>query len=400
MKACVIATGSELLRGKINLNPSIIGRNLSTLGVTIKRIITIPDDKDTLEYEIKKSLDEHNLIIVLGGLGPTPDDITKDVLADIFHVGFTRDKKCLAKLKDRLKTLGMTEKFNKYSVFCEVPEGFETWDNPLGLAPALVKEVNEETTLIALPGPPDEVTSILRRHLVPYLQKKLGKYKRLKVLHIFGITEPDLIKRFQEVGLSLTGVSIIPDYEGIHLYLADKDDEFISKAEEVLGDDLYGKDAETLELKIGKLLRAKGWKLSTAESLTGGLVGHLITSVFGSSTYYEGGVVSYSDSAKVQLLGVRRETLLQYGAVSQEVALQMAEGVRFKFSTETAISTTGIAGPTGGTPLKPVGLVYIGIVTPERKHVHKHIFTGDRHSVKSKSAFSALDYLRRTLETE
>ena len=399
MNACIIATGSELLRGKVNLNPSIIGNDLASLGIEIKRIVTIPDEVDALEYEIKRSLDEYNLVIVVGGLGPTPDDITKDVLAKTFNVGFTSDQNCLNKLKSRLKTTGKEEKFSQYSVFCDVPEGFDTWDNPIGLAPALMKEVNENTTLVALPGPPNEVTAILRRHLIPYLQKKLGEHKRLTVLHTFGITEPELMKRFQDAGLSLSGISIIPDYEGIHLYISDKDEEFLIKVEEVLGTDLYGKNAETLELKIGKLLRSKGWKLSTAESLTGGLIGHLITRVFGSSAYYVGGVVTYSDTAKIHILGVSRQSLLEHGAVSEPVALEMVEGVRFKFSTETAVSTTGIAGPTGGTPKKPVGLVYIGVTVPGFKKVYKRIFTGKRNDIKFKSAFSALDYLRRALET-
>jgi len=399
MKACIIATGSELLRGKINLNPSIIGRDLSALGIAVKRIVTIPDEKDALEYEVKKSLDEFNIVIVIGGLGPTPDDITKGVLAKIFNVGLTKDQNCLRKLRERLKTQNREEKYAQYAVFCDIPEGFETWDNPVGLAPALMREVNETTTLIALPGPPNEVTAILRRHLIPYLQEKMREHKKLTILHAYGITEPELIERFKNAELSLSGISIIPDYEGIHLYISDKDEAFLSRIEAVLGPDLYGKDAETLDLKIGKLLRARGWKLSTAESLTGGLVGHLITRVFGSSAYYEGGVVSYSDSAKIQILGVSRRTLLEYGAVSELVALQMAEGVKFKFSTETAISTTGIAGPTGGTPKKPVGLVYIGIIVPGFKKVYRRIYTGQRNDIKFKSAFSALDYLRRALET-
>ena len=398
MNVCIIATGSELLRGKINLNPSIIGRELIALGITVKRVVTIPDEIEILETEIKKSLDDFNLIIVIGGLGPTPDDITKDVLARIFKVGLTRDQTCLKKLQNRLQTAGREDRFTRFAVFCDVPEGFETWDNPIGLAPALAKEVDDTTTLIALPGPPHEVRAILRRHLIPYLQKKIGAKRQLTVLHVFGITEPDLIERFQQANLSLNGISIIPDYEGIHLYIPNKDTEFLSRVEEVLGPDLYGKDAETLELKIGKILRARGWKLSTAESLTGGLVGHLITRVFGSSAYYEGGIVSYSDTAKMHMLGVSRENLLEYGAVSEQVALEMAEGVRFKFSTETALSTTGIAGPTGGTPKKPVGLVYIGVVVPGFKKVYRRIFSGERNDIKFKSAFTALDYLRRALE--
>ncbi len=397
MKAYLIATGSELLRGKVNLDPSLVSRELVLHGIDPIRVVTLPDDVQTLKDELDRAFQSADLVFTFGGLGPTHDDLTKQVLADYFGAPIRFDEAYFEWIKPRLLRSGRTD-LEKYRGFAELPEGFHLLMNPRGLAPGLLREVSDGKFLVALPGPPQEVLGILRGELQSYLHQWGQGGRSWTVLHVFGLTEPEVSHLLQSQDASfLEGVSMIPDVDGIHLYVPKEPADRLQRIREVLGHHLYGEGHETLEYVIGRLLRERQWTVATAESLTGGLVGHLITQVHGSSDYYQGGVVTYSDFAKRQQLGVRNQDLLQYGAVSEPVAQQMAEGVRRKFETDVGLSTTGIAGPTGGTPLKPVGLVYLGLSIQGKTQVFRRVFSGTREDVKYRAAYTLLDLLRRSL---
>ncbi len=398
MRAYLISTGTELLRGKVNQDPSLVCRALIARGIEPIREVTLPDDVEALKVELDRGFQMADLVFTFGGLGPTHDDQTKRALAEYFGGQIRFHAPYFNSLLPRLKKTGRTH-LESYRAFAELPEGFEILSNPRGLAPALIRKTDVGKFLIALPGPPQEVLAILHGPLTPYLEQWGTDKHRTVALHLFGLTEPELMAMLEDtIGSdALSDLSIIPDVDGIHLYVPIEPEERIQKIRTMLGPHLYGEGPETLEYVIGRLLRTRNWTVATAESLTGGLVGHLITQVHGSSDYYQGGMVTYSDFAKRQQLGVRHQDLLRYGAVSEPVAAQMADGVRQKFGTDVGLSTTGIAGPTGGTPLKPVGLVYLGLSIQGKTRVFRRVFSGSREDIKFHAAYTLLDLLRRAL---
>ncbi len=393
MKAYVISTGTELLRGLVNEDVPLVTGFFFRYGVPTLKEVTLPDDAEALKEEIQTALDRANLVVVLGGLGPTADDLTRQALADLTGSPLRFQEAYFDQIRPRLERSGI-ENLEIFREFAVLPEGFEILYNPVGLAPGLLREMAPEKYLVALPGPPREVRAILPA-LHERLREVLGPRPRYRTLHIFGYTEPEIL---QALGPLLPpDHSIIANASGIHLTVPSEPPELIQQLREKLGPDVYGEDGESLAYVVGRLLRRLRWTLAAAESCTGGLVASTLTDLHGSSDYFVGSLVTYSNEAKVRILGVDNAVLLAEGAVSEPVAAQMAEGARRKLGTDVGISTTGIAGPTGGTPKKPVGLVYLGVSVRGRVQVYRHLFSGDRLRVKARSTFTLLDHLRRRL---
>ena len=287
-----------------------------------------------------------------------------------------------------------------------VPQGFEPIPNKAGIAPGLFYHADGKTILL-LPGPPREVKAVLQK-IEPKFKELFGQSLVVKkTIRTFGIPEVDIQDKLKDVIDELGHVSLLPSPIGVDVVLKAMGkeekkvrEEIEKKAETVkhiLGEDVYGEDDDTLEKVVGEILRRRRLRIGVAESCTGGLVSHLITNVPGSSDYFWGNVVAYDNKVKEEVLGVPSELIAHFGAVSEPVALMMAEGIRKLLHVEVGISTTGIAGPTGGTPRKPVGLVYMGISIMGRTKVFHKIFKADRLGVKEQSAYTLLDALRREL---
>ncbi len=395
MRAYVISTGSELLRGLVNEDVPLVTGFFYRYGVPTLREVTLPDDAAALREEIQQALSRAEIVVVLGGLGPTHDDLTRGVLAEVAGTPLRFHETYFQKIRPRLQRMGF-ENLEAFREFAVLPEGFEVLYNPVGLAPGLLREMEPGRFLVALPGPPKEVRAVLPV-LHERLKAVLGTHPRYRTLHVFGYTEPEILQVLREVVPEGTDFSVIAKASGIHLTVPVEPPELLQRLRERLGEDLYGEEGESLAYVVGRMLRRRGWTLAVAESCTGGLVASTITDIHGSSDFFVGSLVTYSNEAKVRILGVSQAVLLTEGAVSEPVAAQMAEGARRKLGADVGLSTTGIAGPTGGTPKKPVGLVYLGVSVRGKVEVHRHLFSGDRLRVKARSTFTLLDHLRRRL---
>ncbi len=396
MKAYLISTGTELLRGQINEDVPLVTGFLYRYGVPTVREVTLPDEAPLLKDEVQRALQEAELVVILGGLGPTPDDLTRPVLAEVAGTPLRFQEPYFRRIWPRLQRSGFEDP-ELFRDFAVLPEGFEILYNPVGLAPGLLREMQPGRYLVALPGPPREVRAVLPA-LHDRLKSVLGPRPRYRTLHLFGYTEPEVLQVLREIWPGdLKKISIIANASGVHLTVPLDPPEGLQRLRERLGEAVYGEDGESLAYVVGRQLRRLGWTLAVAESCTGGLVASTLTDLHGSSDFFVGSLVTYSNEAKVRILGVSQAVLLSEGAVSEPVAAQMAEGARRKLGADVGLATTGIAGPTGGTPKKPVGLVYLGVSLRGRVTVYRHLFSGDRLRVKARSTFTLLDHLRRRL---
>lgn len=406
IKAEIISTGTELLLGKtLNTSSFFITEQLTGLGIEVDYHTTIGDNKERLKEALVQALDRSQLIFLTGGLGPTVDDMTKELAAEVLQLRMVFKQE----LMDEIKRFYNSDKeippgSEKQAYF---PAGAVIIPNSEGTAPGAIIE-KENKTIIILPGPPSELEPMFEQHVLPVLRQKLGvecEQLHTKVLKVFGLGESELEKELQGLlGLKNPFITLIDQHTYIDLRLtvnARDKAEVGTQLEEVerkirkrLGNRIFAINNQTHSLVIGQLLRENKLTLSTAESCSGGLLGSAITDEAGSSDYYLGGVVSYSNSAKETLIGVKRESLLKFGAVSKTVAQEMAEGVRRTLGADLALATTGIAGPGGGSDEKPVGLVYIALASPRGTEVKKCIFNGSRKSIREMTVETALNMLR------
>ncbi len=407
MKAIVISVGDELLTGRtLNTNLKTIAEFLGRFGIEILRDCTVRDDQEEIVKSIKEALKDADVVIVTGGLGITVDDVTRAAIAKATGVKLIFDEKLYKDIEKKMIERGVkvTDVHKNYGY---VPEGFELIKNDFGLAPGYWGNLNGKI-LFVLPGPPHELRNIL--------ENAAEKFANLSPVNIlirtvktFGLKESDIVEILKDDIKFLTPIGfypIVPGMVDLKLTLKGENteklqDEMAKKIEllkERLGDAIYGYDSDTLQSVIGKMLREKGLTIATSESCTGGLVANLITDVPGSSDYFKGGVVSYWNEVKHDVLGVSEIILHHFGAVSEPVAVMMAEGVRNLLNTDVGLSTTGIAGPTGGTPEKPVGLVYMGVSVRGNTTVIKKIFKGDRLMVKKQAALTVLNLVRLKLK--
>lgn len=415
MRAVVLTIGDELLIGQVvNSNAAWIGEQLSALDVDVHRMITISDEESEIRRFVRESLRDAAIVICTGGLGPTHDDITAQAVAAEFDVDMQRRDDILEQLRDRFSARGRD--LPKSAVRqADVPEGFHAEPNTRGTAPALMKSWEDDGRkqfLALLPGVPHEMKEFMRSVVLPRIQGMIdaGVVRRKTILSA-GLVESELKDRLEGVedrlgdGLSL---AFLPNVTGVRMRItarADTDDEAdtrIGDLESWIGDRIgafiFGEGTDTLEGVVGRLLSEQGFSLAVAESCTGGLIGSRVTDIPGSSEYFRGGVVSYSNLAKWSVISVDRDTLETHGAVSRETAEQMARGVRLLMDADIGLATTGIMGPGGGTDDKPVGTLWMGLAV-EGETASEHVRLGtDRESNKKRAATAALNMLRRRLE--
>ena len=408
MKAELISIGTELLLGDIvNTNAQFLAKELATLGIDVYHQCVIGDNEERVLRAFKEAFDRCDIIITTGGLGPTQDDLTKELGAKYFNKKMILHEPSLEWIKKYLdiKDEEALEANKKQAYF---PEGATILPNEKGTAPgAIIPENNK--TLIILPGPPKEMKSMFNNHVVKYLSDMTGEVIKSKTLRIFGIGESLMAKKINDIIQNSTNPTVAPyakDYEvTLRVTAKEKNEEKCEalinpKCEEIksiLGEYIYGEGETSLDTVVAELLYKKKLSISTAESCTGGMVAATLISYPGISDVFKEGAVTYSNEAKMKRLGVKEETLNNFGAVSEETAREMAEGISREAKTDIGISTTGIAGPGGGTEEKPVGLVYIGVCIKGNVIVEKFNFTGDREAVRKKATMNALNILRKEL---
>ena len=408
----IISIGDELLIGQVvNTNASFMANRLNAAGVEVKNVVTVGDDAAAIRDAFGRAFRRADVICVTGGLGPTHDDITKAVASEFFESRLVRNKTALAGLKEYLKSRNL-ELTPSREGQAFVPEGCTVIPNRRGTAPGMLLERGGKYFII-MPGVPVEMKGMMDDFVVPFISSRnQGQVILHRTLLTTGLPESDLADRIGDVKEFLpkdgaTTLAFLPSALGVRLRISVRGKDLesakseVARVESILkergGDYMYGDEEGTMEEIVGHLLKERNITISVAESCTGGLIAHRITNVPGSSGWFERGVVTYSNESKTALLGVPREVIEAHGAVSRETAGAMARGIRAAAGTSIGISTTGIAGPTGATPMKPVGLVWIGYADEKAAEAYEYRFGGERHIVKERSAQAALDLVRRKL---
>lgn len=411
MKAYLISIGDELLIGQtINTNVAYIGSALSDINIEVIETSVVGDNMDSILQELSKASSMADLIIITGGLGPTHDDITRSAIVKYFNTELIQSKEVLEDITEFFSRRGrkVTE-LNATQAL--VPKIATPIRNKRGTAPGIWIE-KDNKIFVVMPGVPFEMKGMMEDFVIPKLSeitRNNGLVIKKLILQTTGIPESTLFERLGNLDELLQGAQIafLPSQYGVKLRITVKEKnetDAINKLNEIeqkirtkVGRYIYARGDETLEEVIGKILSDRGLTIAVAESCTGGEVCSRITNVSGSSKYFERGIVTYSNAAKVELLKVNEDTLAEVGAVSMEVAMQMAEGIRAVSGTDIGISTTGILGPTGATTNKPVGLVYIGYCDDKVCTAKKFLFGEDRILNKQRATQAALEMLRRKL---
>jgi nicotinamide-nucleotide amidase len=414
----LINTGSELMLGRVlNTHQQWLCRRLADLGCVVTRQVAVPDTGSDIQQAVREALARADLVIATGGLGPTSDDLTRDLVAQMLGTELREDAAVLAHISQFFESRKrpMPEHTKVQAL---VPEGAIVLPNPHGTAPGLAMEVQPNpfraggrpSWLIMLPGPPRELRPMFSDTVIPLLGRVLPPASGFvcRTLRTTGIGESVVqekiggpLQRWVEAGLDL-GYCARPGQVDVRLAARGGDAEKrVREAEavvrELLGLHIYGVDDEDLETVIVRLLTERKVTLALAESCTGGCIANRVTNMPGASAVLLAGLVTYSNAAKQKFLGVRAETLARHGAVSEPVAREMAEGARQQTQSDYALSVTGIAGPSGGTPDKPVGTVFIGLAGPSGTLVERQFNPYDRETFKQVTAQQALELLRRTI---
>ncbi|MBL7047507.1 MAG: competence/damage-inducible protein A [Candidatus Marinimicrobia bacterium] len=402
MKASIITIGNELLGGFIiDSNASWMSRKLLDIGIRTSLKITVGDDKEEILKGLNIASKSTDLIFCTGGLGPTIDDVTLETFCEFIDANLEIDESYLEELKERFERRGREMPGSNRNQAL-IPNKGEVVTNPIGSARGVKYNENNKQYYV-LPGVPAEMKEMMESFILPELKNNYKSDLKISTIRTTGIMESALHDKLSDLISDLKDVEIafIPGFMGVDVRLVSEDTKRIEhlsdKIYDQMGNYIYGEDWESLEEIIGKQLREYGFTIATAESCTGGLMSDRITNIAGSSDYYLGGVVTYSNEAKTTLLGVRNETLISVGAVSEETAIEMAQGVRKLFQTDIGVSITGIAGPSGDTPNKPIGLTYIGLDFSGDIDVQKYIFSTDRRFNKELAAQAALNLVRIAL---
>ncbi|OPX86696.1 MAG: putative competence-damage inducible protein [Pelotomaculum sp. PtaB.Bin104] len=410
MKAELIFSGSELLQGRVlNTHAQYLGRRLFQSDIEVGWHVTVGDNLAHLKQAVRQALERADLVLITGGLGPTTDDLTKDAVAEVLGLQMVLDEKSLADIKDLFAKRGMSmpESNTRQAIF---PVGATILPNKRGTAPgALIEKANKIIAL--LPGPPHEMSAMFEDTLLPMLLERLvsGTAIRHKVFKLSGISESavqDLLKDLDgQVNPGITYLAKPGEIQvrvAAHAASAEQAEKMVAelseKVQSQLEEHIYGYDGEAVEQVVARLLLQKGMFISTAESCTGGLIGARLTDLPGSSGYFMGGVIAYSNELKQSILGVAPELLEQHGAVSEETAIAMAEGVRKLTGTSLGLAVTGIAGPDGATTTKPRGLVYIALAAADGTTCRKFQFPGERFAVRRGTVNAALSMVNQYLK--
>lgn len=417
--AAVVSVGNELLFGEtIDTNAAWLGRTLTARGVTVLRRFTVPDDSAEIRRAVAAAGEGTDVVVVTGGLGPTADDRTKAAVSEMLGRRLVSDDAVMNELRARFEASGRSEIPESSLSQAEVPEGADVLANPRGTAPGLLLR-DEGRWIVLLPGVPSEMKGIVTEALLPRLSEEFGI--RPAALHrtvrTTGIPESALADELEPAIAKLpaevlhgVGVAYLPDREGVDLRFTFREgatedvDERFTRIVQALGPVLdpwrYGSDQRDLADAVVGALRATDRTIAVAESCTGGWVMRRLTDHPGASDVVLGGVVAYDNDVKVGQLGVPRERIDEVGAVSEDVARAMAEGVARRFGASAAISVTGIAGPGGGSEAKPVGTVWIGTTVDGQTEAALHRFPGDRDAVRARATQAALAALYRRLPRE
>ncbi|MBR5190340.1 MAG: competence/damage-inducible protein A [Paludibacteraceae bacterium] len=426
MTAHIINIGDELLIGQVvNTNASWMAEELNKRNIKVTNISVISDGADDIRTQLDRSLSEADVVLITGGLGPTKDDITKTVLCNYFDDTLVRHQPTYDNVKKFFDRRGLPfTEINQAQAL--VPSKCKVILNEVGTAPCMVftipqatfkqpspkkTDTSAEKIVISMPGVPFEMKWLMQNSVLPLLEEQLGSQAIVhKTILTFGIGESflaDKIADWEDALPAHIKLAYLPEAGKVRLrlsaYGADKAQleqevaEQIVKLNAIISDNIYGYDDDTISKVIGKIVNRRCALLATAESCTGGLIGNMITEVPGSSAYYKGGIIAYSNELKERLLGVRHETLEQYGAVSEETAIEMAKGCLEATGADYAIATTGISGPTGATEEKPLGLVYVAIASRDEVVCNRYVFTTTRQQHQQRTANQALFDLYKLL---
>jgi nicotinamide-nucleotide amidase len=410
MTAEIIAIGAELLSPfRVDTNSLFLTDHLERLGIAVVQKTVVGDNTEHLKRAFGEALQRVELVIGIGGLGPTEDDRTREAVAELLGRKLIPNDEIVAMMEERFRARG--KKMPAVNLRqANVPDGAEWFPNPNGTAPGLWIPCDADKIVLLLPGPPQELKPMFEEQVLPRLRHHAPRQAfATKVLKVVGMTESEVEERvaplYRKVENPQTTMLASPGQIEIHLRATGSDageamrhaEELATKIEDELGDNIFSTGSETLEQVVGLYLMMRGATLSVAESCTGGLLGERLTSVPGSSRYFLGGVVCYSDKLKTKLVGVPETLIKKKGAVSAEVAEALAKGIRRKTRSALGVSITGIAGPEGGTPDKPVGTVFISLADAHRVKTEKHRFLGDRDRIRWQSTQAALSLMRRKL---
>ncbi len=410
MSAEIITIGTELLTGStINTNASYLAEKLTSLGIETCFQTSVGDNYPNLESVLSEAIKRSKIIIITGGLGPTADDITKQAVSNILKTRLILEPGIISKIerffKDRKKEIS----FNNYNQALVI-RGSMIINNKIGTAPGLIIE-RDQNTIILLPGVPRELKQMFKDTVSKYLEKKYSKNLVIKsrTLRTFGLGESVVDEKITHITerCSNPSIAFLAHATEVDVKITAKAgdqniaDSLIADLEiqirDCLGDYVFGADDETMEKIVGAILTLRNKTIAVAESCTGGLISNLLTNVSGSSAYFIESIVAYSNEAKIKLLHVSPQTIEKFGAVSPQTANAMAKGIKELAGTDYGLSITGIAGPTGGTSEKPVGLVYIGLAHQNGVDTSEHKFFGNRDIIKQKAAQTALDAIRKYL---
>lgn len=410
LTAEIICVGTELLMGQVlNTNEKFIASHLTEAGIALNHSSVVGDNPERLKESLELAKSRSDIIIMTGGLGPTDDDLTKETVSAAFGKKLTYHPECMEKMVEYLKEAGRNlTKNNEKQAY--LPEECIVIENNNGTAPGCIIEEGLKAAIM-LPGPPREMVPMFNETVLPYLKEKSGMVLYSRVLRLFGIGESRAAALCDDLIKNQTNPTIAPyakEGEVTFRVTASGEgepeakrlvDDACEKMYGILGEYIYGEgDENSLANVVVKSLQNKKMTVATAESCTGGLIGKMITEISGASEVYGFGFVTYANEAKMQLLGVKKETLDTFGAVSEETAREMAEGARRVSGSDIAVSVTGIAGPGGGTVEKPVGLVYIGVSDKNGTEAFRFMQHGDRERVRNKSALCAFDIIRRRIQ--
>lgn len=409
-KAEIITIGTEIVLGQIvDTNTTYIAQNLSEKGIQVLFQTSVGDHKELLKSALKIARDRVSLIITTGGLGPTANDITRETVSEFFDIPLVQDKDAFVRIQKYFggQHRNIPDAQKKQTL---IPEGAHVIHNDNGTAAGFVLN-RGNTEIVCLPGVPREMQSMLNKYLEIYTRKHNleGRCTLLRDLHTFGISEPDVdsqMKAYIEREEQIKAMTLVHDgIVTINIIASATDREnaknILDEAEQnirkKLGHAVFGVGDETLEYSVAALLKKYHKTLAVAESCTGGLVSDKLTNIPGISEYFMEGVVAYSNKAKVEILGVSEDLIGKHGAVSPQVAMAMAEGIKKRPSADIGVGITGIAGPTGATKEKPVGLVYIAVTVDNNVEVKECRFKGSRIDIKNFSANTALNMVRLKL---
>lgn len=409
MRAELITIGDELLYGQtIDTNAAFIGEKFAEAGVDLAYHSTVGDQADDLISAIGLAMNRVDFVLTTGGLGPTHDDITKKIICKFFKRQLVFHEDILKALEKRFSDLGIAmPAINQNQAL--LPQGAKFIENKVGSALGIVIEERNKI-LIAVPGVPAEMEAMVVDSIIPMLIQKAGGQAIVhRKLRTVGIMESAIFEKVKDIidEKSFVKVAFLPSYKGVDIRLtAQTDDriqaetalaELVEMYKERIGKYIFGYDNDELPAVVGFLLNEKKQTLAVAESCTGGLLGKTITDISGSSAYFKGGVISYANEIKIDLLNVPPVAIEAHGAVSSETAKYMAEGVRARCGADIGVAITGVAGPTGGTPEKPVGLVYIGLASGKDTITKEFRFKSTRAATRLRSTYAALDMIRKHL---